>query len=924
MRPVPAFADFYRAINDRDPFPWQDRLARQVEAQEAWPREVGVPTGLGKTACLEVAIWWLASQAHRPPADRTAPTRIWWVVNRRLLVDSTAEHATRLADELLSAERSPEKTSREQVLATVASRLRSLAADPDADPLQVIRLRGGVSSDIPIDPSQPCVLLSTVPMYGSRLLFRGYGSTRSRRPMDAALAGTDSLVLLDEAHLAFHLRKLMPALRECAPEQTGVLRLPRDRPRLVSLTATGEATKSDRFDLDAEDEAHPVVRQRVHAAKPMTVRQANGKAHTNLVEAALSLLPPDESPASCLVFANTPATARAVFDLLQRKAHRFADILLLTGRAREREAEAIRKRILHPVSGMPSDRIASESRKRHLIVVATQTLEVGADLDAEYMVTEACGVRALTQRLGRLNRLGRHSRARAIYIHTAPRKARRGAPEFGWPVYGKEPQTVLERLESAPTLEDGSLDMSPGNITTILGEPLDTPGRAPELLPGLLWEWIKTTNRPSGEAAVEPYFSGIARPRRSVRLIWRAHIPTDEQETLWPRPRDSEVVEVLIGEAREALGNDEMMVVDPDDMSVSPQRLRPGHLFVLPSNRGLMDAFGWNPAATEPVVDVSLEEHGLPLSTRALDRIYSGAAPPEAISCVGSLLRTDDQGEPEVSDPRERTETTGRLLEALRATAPPGWLPDRWAAFLHSLKPEVVSPRREAPRLHARSGRVEPRSDAADEASMAPQAVDLDAHGHAVGERARAVAERLGLDGAITGVLDRAGRLHDIGKSEIRFQRWLNPDGEENGLVAKSTTPRHRWEATRAASGWPRGGRHEDLSARLARRWLDTQPEPTDPVFKDLLIHLIISHHGHGRPLVRPVRDGSDASVEAVIEGRTVEASTNLEIVDWGQPGRFRRLNDRFGPWGLALLETIIRRADHSVSGARAEHGEIQ
>ena len=115
LPPMPTFAEFYRAINAtidlvgakpddrvrwRDPFPWQKRLAEQVATTEQWPTEVGVPTGLGKTACLDIAIWWLASQAEREPKQRTAPTRVWWVVNRRLLVDSTAEHAKAIADAL--------------------------------------------------------------------------------------------------------------------------------------------------------------------------------------------------------------------------------------------------------------------------------------------------------------------------------------------------------------------------------------------------------------------------------------------------------------------------------------------------------------------------------------------------------------------------------------------------------------------------------------------------------------------------------------------------------------------------------------------------------------------------------------------------------------------------------------------------------
>ena len=221
---MPDFPEFYRALNGRDPFPWQARLAEQVAATERWPVEIGVPTGLGKTACLEIAVWWLASQAERAPAERTAPTRIWWVVNRRLLVDSTTSQAQRLA-EVLNAGEPGDPTVCDQgnrVLSDVADRLRSLSADRDAPPLEVISLRGGVAARTPTDPSRPTVVLCTLPMYGSRLLFRGYGS--GLRAIDAAMAGTDSLVLVDEAHLAPHLRSLVLALADCTPGAEPILR----------------------------------------------------------------------------------------------------------------------------------------------------------------------------------------------------------------------------------------------------------------------------------------------------------------------------------------------------------------------------------------------------------------------------------------------------------------------------------------------------------------------------------------------------------------------------------------------------------------------------------------------------------------------------------------------------------------------------
>ena len=280
----------------------------------------------------------------------------------------------------------------------------------------------------------------TLPMYGSRLLFRGYGS--NRRSVDAAMAGTDSLVLLDEAHLAGHLRALVPALAACNPAARDVLGAERSRPMVVALTATGDAAKGERFDLDDDDEAHPVVRQRLDATKPLQVDVGNDDTAKQLAEAAVALIEEAPAPAACLVFGNTPKTARETFERLCKVIPE-AEVLLLTGLAREREAARTRARILDPERGMATARQADAQRRHHLIVVATQTLEVGADIDAEYLVTEQCGVRALTQRLGRLNRVGRFPHARATYVHVPPARSRgersSRTDADTWLVYGREP-----------------------------------------------------------------------------------------------------------------------------------------------------------------------------------------------------------------------------------------------------------------------------------------------------------------------------------------------------------------------------------------------------------------------------------------------------------------------------------------------------
>ena len=950
---MPSFASFYRAINRREAFPWQLRLAQQIADTEMWPAEVGVPTGLGKTACLDIAVWWLASQACRTPSRRATPTRIWWVVNRRILVDSTADHAKNIRDKLRASVGAKTGTEEEQILAAVARRLCMLAAYDDAPPLEVIQLRGGVRTRTPIDPAQPAIVLSTLPMYGSRLLFRGYGSSRKMRPIDAAMAGTDSLVLLDEAHLAPHLLSLCDALEECAPREKEVLRRVRCRPRIVSLTATGRAEAESRFDLDDRDYAHPIVRQRLDAPKPIRLVDCEARQMAKTLANAMKGLLADASrPATGVVFANTPKTARKAFKELEKQMSGSAEVVLLTGRIREREAKRIRCRILDPEHGMAAGRDIDHRRERHLVAVATQTLEVGADIDAEYLVTENCGVRALTQRLGRVNRLGRHPHAAGVYVHAPPASRRTSE----WPVYREEPKDVKDRLEQAKHQNSGGIvDLGARHIQDVLGDPCDDPGRAPEIMFGLLWEWIKTTTPPSGVAPVEPYFSGVAGVDRRVSLIWRVHIPdpatedaratdSDSSCRLWPRARNAESVSVPIAEFREAL--------DPDDTihrlhsdretleAVGVDQLRPGDTIVLPANNGLLDKYGWNPSSHAPVMDMSLLGNGLPLDREAIIRLCQldrdskhrslKASISEDIRTVLGASQSDDESD-SMDQERAKELAGDRILASIRQVdVPSGWNTDEWKDFVDSLVAKVVEPANEVARFRAGSdkGKVadgeERKSDEFDELSMVRQSSaisdrTLDRHCADVGMRACAIAERLGLPTDLRQVIERAGLLHDLGKRDERFQQWMDPDRKHKGIMlAKSNIPANRWERARANANWPRGARHETLSKRLVEEWLEHGGKTPDGILGDLLLHLIVSHHGEGRPLVRSVVDGTHGEVSADIDGHTVHASSELSLIDWEQPARFRRLNDEFGPWGLALLEAILRRADHAVTRGSA------
>ena len=180
LRPAD-FAEYFTAIHGHDPFPWQQRLVEQLADENRWPDVLDLPTGTGKTAALDVAVFHLALQANCP--QRRAALRIVLVVDRRLVVDDAHRRARKIADAL----RKPGSA----VVAEVARRLQRLAGC-DEPPLVAERLRGGapLEHDWARTPTQPTILCSTVDQVGSRLLFRGYGVSNRMKPVHAGLLGT--------------------------------------------------------------------------------------------------------------------------------------------------------------------------------------------------------------------------------------------------------------------------------------------------------------------------------------------------------------------------------------------------------------------------------------------------------------------------------------------------------------------------------------------------------------------------------------------------------------------------------------------------------------------------------------------------------------------------------------------------------------
>src|SRR5207249_7670251 len=102
------------------------------------------------------------------------------------------------------------------------------------DPFAVAVMRGGMprDNDWAKRPDQPVLGVSTVDQVGSRLLFRGYGISSKSASIHAGLIGNDTLILLDEVHLAVPFAQTLSAFDKCfrhlgtgLPDRFGVVRM---------------------------------------------------------------------------------------------------------------------------------------------------------------------------------------------------------------------------------------------------------------------------------------------------------------------------------------------------------------------------------------------------------------------------------------------------------------------------------------------------------------------------------------------------------------------------------------------------------------------------------------------------------------------------------------------------------------------------
>lgn len=396
-----SFNGFFTVLTGHScPRDWQAELA---SADVCTNRLIRIPTGFGKT--LGVLAVWAWHRAKRN--DDCWPRRLVWCLPMRVLVEQT-QHETREALE----------------------RVR-LLWDGNSDHvggIGVHLLMGGIDAgDWHLHPEHFAVLIGTQDMLLSRSLNRGYACPRARWPMEFGLLNHDCLWVMDEVQLmdvGLATSAQLQAFREDDATSNKSLRPARtwwmsatlqkpwlqkspDTQGLAAALSHTEIPSANRVGRLWDDVHKPCRLEKIEDEKQLTDFVC--KSH---VEAGRG----EQGPT--LVVVNTVDRAVRVFEALRKnKALKGADLRLVHSRFRPHERANWREKFLN------RDACAAGTDR---IVVATQVVEAGVDFSAVLLITELAPWPSLVQRFGRAARWG--GNAQIVVADFDPTDDKKAAP----------------------------------------------------------------------------------------------------------------------------------------------------------------------------------------------------------------------------------------------------------------------------------------------------------------------------------------------------------------------------------------------------------------------------------------------------------------------------------------------------------------
>jgi CRISPR-associated endonuclease/helicase Cas3 len=514
-----------------------------------------LPTGLGKTSVMAI---WLIARAH----GAKLPRRLVYVVDRRAVVDQATDEAEKLRNAFEGkAEHFDALDQRARAQATqTAAELKKWLGFTDKRKLPISTLRGAHvdNREWLDDPAAPAIIVGTVDMIGSRLLFEGYGVSRKMRPYQAGLLGVDALIVLDEAHLVPPFAHLLRAIEQDTSlmpnEAADRALLPRFV--LLPLSATqrdlgaGEHGRTP-FRLEEEDwETDGVAKKRLEAEKRLRLELLAEKNHDKqLAEAAWMLATKDGKFSRVAVFCDRRdkkddgggASAQGVKEEIERLANgdrkagraetkiHLVELLVGARRVHEREASAERLRALGFIG-------EKKPLEKPAFLVATAAGEVGVDIDADHMASDLVAWERMAQRLGRVNRRGEgNAEIKVFWTEPSVKDANAPSEPEKRALIAFASKAVIENLPQI----DGAFDASPGALRQLaesarrdaaLKALIDAATTPEPLRPALnravVEAWSMTSlETHTGRPDVAPWLRGWVDEKPQTTIVWRTHLP---------------------------------------------------------------------------------------------------------------------------------------------------------------------------------------------------------------------------------------------------------------------------------------------------------------------------------------------------------------------------------------------------------------
>jgi CRISPR-associated endonuclease/helicase Cas3 len=904
------FRQAFEAIQGKGnlPFPWQVQLFQRF-CHGDLPSALDLPTGLGKTSVM--AIWLLARAFAEEHNRNRIPRRLVYVVDRRAVVDQATAEAEKL---------------RRFLDATAKDLKARLGVGEGQLPISTLRGQHIDNRAWLVDPVIPAIVVGTVDMIGSRLLFSGYGVSAKMRPYHAGLLGADSLVVLDEAHLVPPFEALLRTITGDPERKFGPSPDQRDAfvPcfRLMSLSASGleNTTVGDGiFRLSAKDYEHGIVAKRLKAAKRVKLESpvATSEFSKTVADRAWER---GADGSRVIVFCNSRGAAEAVYDgLAKRLAKKLkeagdgawskpADVIeVIVGARRAFERERLARTTIFR-RFLPQT--AAEAQEKYGrfpgFLICTSAGEVGVDLDADHMVCDLVPWERMVQRFGRVNRLGNFEEGSNIDVF----------PVISDKDDDAEIEIDAERIavwrapfesERWPADDEGRRDASPGALLRLredqtfrkLADDATTPPPLrPALTRALVDAWSMTSLKEhTGRPDIQPWLRGWIDDKPQAAIIWRRCLPVrtdaapankDINEFFEAAPpHTSEILETdtwrvahwIIGRAVTTI--EKRPLADP---TASPIGQRPA-LFLLDQKNELAGE-PWTLARLARLEKKENKRQRDAFSRSLTGRILVVLGALSGLSEEGMLDETFD-GEPSTIDNEKSWEPAPTFR--VRETGEPKPSEDEEWRESYRLGIDRNDDGDEARWIVVEQRRNQPESE--DGRSIAERPQQLAEHHQKVAKAIDTIANGLNVQPPYRRMLEWAARHHDTGKDRDLWQNAMGAPREGRPYAKTIGGDGRRLNGYRHEFGTLR---NVEVNGALAV--LDELGEGV----RDLALHLVAAHHGEGRPLITAYDPDEPPSA---LEGRTREVAL-----------RFGRLQKRWGPWGLAWWESLLRAADQQAS----------